>query len=93
MARETLKIENKDYYSAILVNRRSQASLIFFCLIGTGFFAFLVFRNIANNGNWLHLVFPITAIGLLYNLFPSTETWLYKAWQSCPEKREQIFYR
>ena len=89
---ENLKIENKEYYSKILISRASQFSLGILCFVGLIFFGSIIFANLLQKGDWMNVGIPIMGFGLLYSFIPPTEEWLYEPWQSKTEKQEQTFF-
>ncbi len=85
-------VENKDLYTRLIKYPKMFGSLVFLMFIVGLVFTSMIFSNILLDLNWITPVIPIATVGLLLMLFPKTEEWEYKAWQSEKEKREQTFY-
>ena len=77
-----------EFYSYISVDKIKNHITIAIGASVLFIFSTMVMNSLVNNGSWTSLVAPIALIGILLALVPPSEQWVYKAWQSRPERYE-----
>jgi len=83
--------DQSQYYTRLLVYRARQLSLGMMVLLFTVIFTSMIFTDLLNEKHWLAIAAPLVLLGLVFLLFPATEAWEYKAWQTKTEQIERHF--
>ncbi len=89
MAKKTIKLNNEEgVYPYLQVNKTLRSSFYIimatvFVLIGSS-----IFSGIINEHHWTIMAISSCLIGLILMVYPETETWVYKPWQSQANKIE-----
>lgn len=93
MARRNSKnsLKNEQYYTRLIVYRARLYALIMIIGVATVGLSYVVFENSLNNNSWTVLILPMIALAVAFCLFPETEEWEYKHWQSSPQQYERHF--
>ncbi|SMF79299.1 hypothetical protein [Pseudobacteriovorax antillogorgiicola] len=84
-----MDVRDSQFDTKLLVYRTRQIALALIIVIVTALFTFYIREGIAAGQSWLAIGFPLCIVSLAFILFPSTEEWEYKAWQSKAQKIEQ----
>jgi hypothetical protein len=82
---------NQDPYSKLLIDKKKRRVLFLLSLLAFGFITLMFSRSIkAPEPWWVSGLGPV-GIGLLLSLFPLTEFWEYKPWQSKTRQYEHLY--
>lgn len=90
---ETTKSRSNEYDSRLIIYRSRQISFMFLVGLAVIGFGMMILQGLETGLDWGHLAVPLIALGGLFCLYPPTEEWEYKPWQSNPRKVEQNFDR
>ena len=84
-------IDNSRYYTRLIIYRGRQFSLAMLVGLFALIFTSMIFSDLLNNKHWLAIATPLVLLGVVFLLFPQTEEWEYKAWQTKVEQIERHF--
>ncbi len=76
-------------YAILMTQKRWKISLVFYVILGTAAYTYLLFNSMENHQHWGTLILPIAIIGLLFVFFPLTEAWFYGPWQGKNQRYER----
>jgi hypothetical protein len=83
---------NEQYYSKLIVYPKRKTILGLFVAAFAVFFASIIAGNMTSHQSWWYACVPLTILGLILCLFPSTEEWHYSPWQTQAAKQERTFH-
>lgn len=89
---ENLDNQNKDLYTKLIRYPNRFWVLIALMIIVALIIMSLVFSMMVFKEEWATLVIPVAMVSTILVIYPRTEEWEYKPWQSEAEKREQTFF-
>lgn len=89
MAKNT---QEQDLYSHLLINKTKRAGFYIVFLVIYGFTIFTIAQLLmSKNQSWLYSCIPIILLGTPLMFYPPIEEWVYKPWQSKPQKYERHY--
>ena len=84
-----MQARDQQFDSKLIIYRARQVGIAGFTLLAFIFFAVTIGGGMEQDLPWGAIAVPVSLVGLLFILYPQTEDWEYKAWQSLPQKVEQ----
>ncbi len=85
------KLYKETYYSHLSINKTKRAAFLMVFSICYSFTVFFITRNLFAHGSWVFVVIPVTLLGIPLAFFPPVEEWVYKPWQTKPQKYERHY--
>tara|TARA_B100001094_G_C18121851_1_gene767309 strand:+ start:1032 stop:1325 length:294 start_codon:yes stop_codon:yes gene_type:complete len=80
------------YYSKLRTYPKRRLSLWVLIFVTFTIYTALIFGEIALDQHWTTMAVPILLWSVLLIIYPETEKWEYKPWQSQPQKQEQTMF-
>lgn len=77
-----------EYYSYISIDKIKSHISIAIAVTVLFIFATLIMNMLINGSSWTQVIAPVFLIGCLLTFIPPSEQWVYKHWQSRPERYE-----
>lgn len=88
-----MNTRNQDHDTRLLIYRSRQVVLALFILLVSIAFGVYIREGMEKGMHWIAIGAPLCLTGLTFLLYPATEEWEYKPWQSKPTMIEQHFER
>jgi len=83
--------DNSRFYTRLIIFRARQLSLAMMVTVFLVIFTSMIFNDLLNNAHWFAIATPLILLGMVFLLFPGTEEWEYRAWQTRVEQIERHF--
>ena len=83
------KPRDSQFDTKLLIFRSRQVALAIIMVITIIVFTAFIFKGTNQDLPWYIIGTPLSLLGLAFILFPGTEQWDYRPWQSKPQKVEQ----
>ena len=86
------KNKDSEYYSYLLINKTKRAGFYIIFIVIYGFTIFTITQLVnAPHQSWIYAGIPIIFLGIPLMFYPPIEEWVYKPWQSKPQKYERHY--